>query len=84
MVADTAKLKRARHPMPDAIRESIETRGLMAEYHQRPAYQQNDYVGWITGAKRPETRARRPAQMLAELDSGGVYMKMKHPPSSTA
>ena len=39
-------------------------------------YQQNDYIGWITRAKRPETRQKRLDQMLAELQTGGVYMRM--------
>ena len=32
---------------------------------------------WIAQAKRQETRDRRIAQMLTELASGDVYMKMK-------
>ena len=53
----------------------------MPDYMARPDYQQNDYIGWITRAKRGETRSKRIAQMLAELEQGGVYMKMKHPAS---
>ena len=53
----------------------------MAAYLARPAYQQNDYLGWIARAKRPETEAQRLAQMLDELEQGGVYMKMAHPAS---
>ena len=49
----------------------------MAPYRARPMYQQNDYVGWITRAKRPETRQKRLDQMLEELTVGGVYMKMR-------
>jgi uncharacterized protein YdeI (YjbR/CyaY-like superfamily) len=48
----------------------------MDTYRSRPAYQQNDYVGWITRAKLPATRQKRIQQMLDELESGGVYMKM--------
>ena len=32
---------------------------------------------WINAAKQDATRQKRLAQMLDELDSGGVYMKMK-------
>jgi len=53
----------------------------MVAYTERPAYQQNDYVGWISRAKREETRKKRLQQMLDELEKGGVYMKMKHPAS---
>ena len=69
-------LKRDLNPMPPDIRERLEARGLMAAYGARPAYQRNDYLGWIARAKRPETKAKRLAQMLDELERGGVYMKM--------
>ena len=48
----------------------------MDAYRARPPYQQNDYLGWIIGAKREDTRAKRLRQMLDELDKGGVYMNM--------
>ena len=54
----------------------------MTDYRARPAYQQNDYLGWIEQAKLPATKAKRLAQMLDELEAGGVYMKMKHPAST--
>jgi uncharacterized protein YdeI (YjbR/CyaY-like superfamily) len=53
----------------------------MAAYRDRPPYQQNDYVGWITRAKGDETRRKRLDQMLDELEHGGVYMNMAHKPS---
>ena len=55
---------------------------LMDAYKQRPPYQQNDYIGWITGAKREETIRKRLEQMLEELENGGVYMKMKYRPKN--
>lgn len=69
-------LKRDLNPMPPDIRERLEERGLMAAFGARPAYQRNDYLGWVARAKRPETKAKRLAQMLDELERGGVYMKM--------
>ena len=63
--------------MPDDIAAALNARELRAAYDARPPYQRNDYLAWITGAKRPDTRAKRLAQMLDELESGGVYMKMK-------
>jgi hypothetical protein len=45
-------LKRPRYLMPDFVREALLDRGLMDAYRDRPAYQQNDYVGWICRAKR--------------------------------
>jgi len=38
--------------------------------------QQNDYIGWVTHAKRDATRQKRLNQMLDELEHGGIYMKM--------
>jgi uncharacterized protein YdeI (YjbR/CyaY-like superfamily) len=72
-------LKRPRHPMPDFVREALEEHVLMDAYHARPAYQQNDYLGWINRAKRQETKAKRLGQMLEELAAGDVYMKMDWP-----
>jgi uncharacterized protein YdeI (YjbR/CyaY-like superfamily) len=69
-------LKRERHPMPDFVREALNEKGLMDAYRVRPDYQQNDYLGWITRAKREETQQRRLAQMLLELEKGDLYMKM--------
>jgi uncharacterized protein YdeI (YjbR/CyaY-like superfamily) len=62
--------------MPDDVEAALVDNGLMKTYRERPPYQQNDYVGWITRAKRPETRTKRLQQMLAELRAGDVYMKM--------
>ncbi len=66
--------------MPEDVRAALEARGLMAAYRQRPPYQRNDYLGWILRAKRPDTRARRLAQMLDELKRGDRYMNMAHRP----
>ncbi|MCA9732537.1 MAG: YdeI/OmpD-associated family protein [Deferribacteres bacterium] len=62
--------------MPDFVKTALVQRDLLKSYQQRPAYQQNDYIGWITRAKRPETVQKRLNQMLDELEKGGVYMKM--------
>ncbi len=67
---------RPRHPMPGFVREALEEHDLIAAYEARPPYQRNDYLGWITRAKREDTRQRRLAQMLDELRRGDVYMKM--------
>ena len=73
-------LQRAKNPMPDFVREALVARDLMWAYDARPAYQRNDYLGWISRAKREETREKRLAQMLAELESGDRYMKMGYRP----
>ena len=79
---DRSQLARPVNPMPAEVRVALEERGLMAEYEARPAYQRNDYLGWIARAKRPETKAKRLAKMLDELEAGGVYMGMDHRPSA--
>lgn len=74
---DTSRMKRDIHEMPKDVRDALMDAKAMDAYRSRPAYQQNDYVGWITRAKLPATRQKRVQQMLDELKSGGVYMKMK-------
>ena len=73
-------LKRPRYPMPDFIRDALNQRVLMDVYRERPAYQQNDYIGWIMRAKREETVEKRLSQMLDELERGDKYMKMAYRP----
>ena len=67
--------------MPDFVADALTKNGLIDAYQSRPAYQQNDYIGWIKRAKRPETKLKRLNQMIEELRTGGVYMRMDHPPS---
>lgn len=69
-------LQRKINPMPDEVRDALLDQGLMDAYEARPAYQRNDYLGWISRAKLPQTRRKRLEQMLDELRRGGVYMKM--------
>ena len=82
MAGDFSKLKRPRYPMPNFVKQALDERDLMEAYRKRPAYQQNDYIGWINLAKRQETKEKRLRQMLEEVERGGVYMKMKHPASA--
>jgi uncharacterized protein YdeI (YjbR/CyaY-like superfamily) len=81
-MSDNSRLQREIQPMPDDVREALLQRGLTAEYDARPAYQRNDYLMWLAGAKREATRRKRLDQMLDELARGGVYMNMKHSPSA--
>jgi uncharacterized protein YdeI (YjbR/CyaY-like superfamily) len=74
------RLRRPVYPMPDDVQKALESRSLVEEYNARPDYQRNDYLGWMLHAKRVETRQKRLAQMLDELERGGVYMNMAwHP-----
>ena len=74
-------MKRLRYPMPPDVEKALTRRKLMRAYQSPPAYQQNDYVGWIGRAKLDDTREKRMAQMLDELAAGGVYMGMAHSPT---
>ena len=82
MARDFSKLQRDRHHMPGFVKSALEDHALMQDYLERPAYQQNDYIGWINQAKQEATKQKRLNQMLAELKRGGVYMKMAHPASA--
>jgi uncharacterized protein YdeI (YjbR/CyaY-like superfamily) len=66
--------------MPEYVRAALTKHKLMDAYHERPGYQQNDYIGWISRAKREETRQKRLSQMLEELKGGKLYMNMKWNP----
>jgi len=68
---------RPRYEMPDFIQTALHKRKLMDAYLERPPYQRNDYIGWITRARLTATRQKRLKQMLDELTKGNVYMKMK-------
>lgn len=67
--------------MPEDVRRALDEAALSESYDRRPFYQRNDYLAWIGRAKRPETRRKRLLQMLEELELGGIYMGMDHPPS---
>ena len=74
-------IPRPRHPVPGWLKTALNEADLDGAFAERPAYQRNDYVGWITRAKLEPTRQKRLAQMLEELRAGGVYMGMDHAPS---
>lgn len=70
-------LRRDLNPMPEEVLRALEARGLLDAYQARPAFQRNDYLGWIARARKLETRHKRLAQMLDELQDGDIYMKMR-------
>ncbi|MBJ6761478.1 YdeI/OmpD-associated family protein [Myxococcaceae bacterium JPH2] len=79
---DTSRLQRALHPMPPFVERALQEHRLVEAYRQRPAYQRNDYVGWISRAKQEATRQKRLNQMLEELAAGHGYMRMAWRPKS--
>ena len=67
--------------MPADVATALTDSGMQRADDERPAYQRNDYIGWIERAKILDIRSRRIRQMLDELARGGVYMGMQHAPS---
>ena len=63
----TGSLTRVIHLMPDFVSEALQENNLMVAYYHRPAYQQNDYVGWIARAKRLETKTKRLSQIPNDI-----------------
>jgi len=78
--ARKSTIKRDINPMPKNIRMALIGQGLLKLYNARPAYQRNDYLGWISRAKREETKEKRINQMLTELKQGDRYMRMRWNP----
>ena len=68
---------RKREDMPDFVSAALDERGLRDQYDARPPYQRNDYLLWINKVKNDATKHKHLAQMLEELEAGGVYMGMK-------
>ncbi len=80
--AKKSTLKRPIHKMPAYVSKALREHQLMEAYRARPPYQQNDYVGWISRAKREPTRMKRLHQMIEELQGGKLYMNMTYRPRS--
>lgn len=78
---DMASLLRPVAVMPPFVKSALRARGLGAAYRARPPYQRNDYISWITRAKREATRQKRLEQMLTELEGGELYMNMSWRPA---
>jgi uncharacterized protein YdeI (YjbR/CyaY-like superfamily) len=75
---DNSRMTRRIHDIPDFVAAALDEYRLWESYRNRPPYQQNDYIGWISRGKREETRQKRLARMLDELRSGDAYMGMDY------
>lgn len=73
-----SSLKRPVHEIPSYVSDALKSKGLQEAYLARPPYQRNDYIGWITRARRQETINKRLNQMLEELRDGTKYMGMPY------
>lgn len=78
-----SRLTRELHPTPSFVKEALTEGGLMDAYEGRPAYQQNDYIGWITHAKLEATQQKRLNIMLNELKRGDGYMGLPYTTKET-
>jgi uncharacterized protein YdeI (YjbR/CyaY-like superfamily) len=82
-VATDAKRPRVSRPIleiPDDLKKALDDNGLWERYRARPPYQQNNYVGWVIGSKRPGIRNKRLMQFVDELRSGAQYMGSAYTP----
>jgi hypothetical protein len=54
--------------LPDALRAALEADAAMAAAFEKLSYtRKKEFVQWVTGAQRPETRRRRMEQAMAML-----------------
>lgn len=56
--------------IPDEERLFRANEAAWADWEQRPAGYRRSALGWIAGAKRPETRARRLRELIAVSGEG--------------
>lgn len=58
--------------VPDDVAAALRSSAAaLAAWQSMPPSHHREFLDWITQAKRPETRARRIAQMVARLEAGG-------------
>lgn len=50
-----SNLKRELDLMQDFIKDKLVRENVLDKYNKRPAYQRNQYIDWITSAKRDIT-----------------------------
>ncbi len=69
--APKARPKRPPLPLPDWLKEELMKNPLAWENFQKlPASHQRNYIGWISDAKREETRQKRIRYALERLEKG--------------
>jgi hypothetical protein len=64
---------KAPQPMPGNVKSALDKRSLMDAFRDRPTYQQDDYLKWISTAAGPTMKQQRLDQMLDELEKGGSF-----------
>lgn len=78
LVPPAPKVKRKPRPMPACFKDALKRNPKAAEKFRQlaPTYQR-EYIGWLTTAKLPETRARRLAETLKALAAGRKWAQRK-------
>ncbi|MDA0988775.1 MAG: YdeI/OmpD-associated family protein, partial [Chloroflexi bacterium] len=69
------RARRPRYEMPEFMWRALVEQGLDGAYRNRPSYQQNDYIGWITRAKREETRDCRVSALIGHFGTREIGVK---------
>jgi hypothetical protein len=68
--------------MSGTVKGALAKRKLLDAFRDRPEYQQNDYLKWISTAAGASTKQQRLDQMLDELEKGGLFKGEKWTPPS--
>jgi hypothetical protein len=56
--------------LPDDLRAALDAAGLAEHWTELSFSHRREHVEWVTGAKKPETRARRIAAVVERLAAG--------------
>jgi uncharacterized protein YdeI (YjbR/CyaY-like superfamily) len=68
---DAARPKRPALPLPDWLKAGLETSPRAWEnFNRLPPSHQRNYIGWISDAKKEETRQRRILEAIRMLEKG--------------
>lgn len=55
---------------PDVVAALTKSKAAKAFFDGLPTFYRKNFIRWIEGAKKPETRAKRIAEMMALLEAG--------------
>ena len=59
------------HELPDDLRTGLELNaGILSAWNDLTPLGRNEFICWVTSAKKPETRARRIRRTGEELEEG--------------
>ena len=58
------------HKVPDDLRKSLSSKDVMDRWNNLTPLGRNEYICWITSAKKPETRVKRINWMKEDIKKG--------------